>query len=118
MRFRMLFGGRRAVDITEGDVRGLIGAVAEGVGVEYKRAIGTNDKARHGFAAEVSSFANTEGGYLFVGIEEEEGVACEIRGVSVRNIDEEILRLENLARTTIAPRLPSFEVAALEVDQR
>src|SRR6478672_4023418 len=112
----MLFGGRRVAELTPPDVEGLVGVVAEGTGVDFKWAIGTNDEAKREFAADISSFANTEGGFLFAGIDEEEGVASEITGVEFDDLDGEILRLDNLARDTIAPRLPSFEIGSVDVD--
>jgi predicted HTH transcriptional regulator len=94
----MLFGGRRVADITEADIRGLLGTVAEGTGVDYKLAIGRNDEAKREFGADTTSFANTEGGYILVGLDEVDGIASEITGVDADDLDAEILRLENLAR--------------------
>lgn len=112
----MLFGGKRVADITADDIRGLVGAVAEGTPIDYKREIGANNQAKHEFAADVTSFANTEGGYILVGLTEVQGVASAIAGVQVADVDAEIQRLENLARDIVAPRLPSFEVGPVDVD--
>ena len=115
----MLFGGRRVAEITRADIEGLLGVVAEGTGVDYKLGVvGTNDDAKREFAADISSFANTEGGYILLGVGEQEGVAATIDGVEVADVDAEILRLENLARDTVAPRLPAFEVGPVDLDGR
>jgi hypothetical protein len=113
----VLFGGRRVAEITKADIEGLLGSVAEGTGVDYKLDVGKNDDAKREFAADISSFANTEGGYIFVGIDEEDGLPTRIAGVDA-SVDAEILRLDNLARDNVAPRLPSFEVGSVDVAGR
>jgi predicted HTH transcriptional regulator len=87
--------------ITEVDLETLVAsAVPESKVLEYKRdAIGASDRDRHEFLADVSSFANTSGGDLLIGIAESGGVPAEICGLVAPNIDQEILRLEQIVRT-------------------
>lgn len=93
--------------ITERDLQALRdGEVREGYDIEYKRVLSAQPKEKINFLAAVSSFANTRGGDLILGIREEGGVPKEIVGLEITtDIDKEILRLENLARDCIKPRI-------------
>jgi Putative DNA-binding domain len=94
-------------DITEADVLQLKAAgIQEGKTIEYKREVpGTRDEDKREFLADISSFANTEGGDLIYGVEEDRGVITEIVGVPSPDVDAEILRLENLVRDGVSPRM-------------
>src|SRR6266446_2080059 len=81
-------------DIDESDLQALVDAqVAERKTIEYKQALpgGTDDNKRE-FLADVSSFANAAGGNL------------------LDDVDAQKLRLENMLRDGIAPRLPRVDV--------
>ncbi|MFH1169547.1 MAG: ATP-binding protein [Chloroflexota bacterium] len=78
--------------------------------LEYKQALPSNsDGDKKEFLADISSFANASGGDLIFGMVQDQttGLPKEVRGLSIENIDQEILRLENIIRTGIQPRLPS-----------
>jgi predicted HTH transcriptional regulator len=65
--------------ISETDLRSLTETgVPEGIAMDYKRAsYGNSDADTREFLKDVSSFANTAGGHLILGIEEaDEGVAA------------------------------------------
>ncbi len=96
----------------ETDLRRLIeNGVEEGKTIEYKRDLpGTTDSEKKEFLADLSSFANTAGGWLYYGIREENRLPVELVGAENSNEDEAIQRLENLARDGIQPRLPSFHI--------
>lgn len=82
--------------------------VSERKNIDYKRDLpGGTDKDKKEFLADVSSFANSEGGDLIFGIDESSGVPTGIVGVAVSNTDAEKLRLQNLIRDGLQPRLPS-----------
>ena len=84
--------------------------VEESKTVEYKSQLPSKaDKDKREFLADVSSFANASGGYLFYGIEENGGVPTAIGGLGQINRDEEILRLENMALAGIEPRIPGLQ---------
>jgi predicted HTH transcriptional regulator len=52
---------------------------AETLTIEYKReTYGANDDARAEFLADVSSFANTSGGDLAIGIDAKDGIPVEL----------------------------------------
>lgn len=74
--------------------------------LDYKLQLPTSsDKDKKDFLADVSSFANTGGGYLIYGMVEENGVAAHLPGLEGIDPDGEILRLEQMIREGIAPRL-------------
>ena len=89
------------------DVQALLrNQVPEGRALDYKRDLpGTSDDDKKEFLADVSSFANTNGGDLIIGIDEEDSLPTEIVGVPVANLDECILRLEDMIRSGIQPRV-------------
>ena len=95
--------------ITREYITGLVeNKVSERKTIDYKRDLpGGTDQDKKEFLADVSSFANTEGGELIFGVTETSGVPTEILGVTIGNPDAEKLRLQNLIRDGLQPRLPS-----------
>jgi Putative DNA-binding domain len=94
--------------ITREYVTGLIELkVSERKTIDYKRSLpGAADQDKKEFLADVSSFANTVGGELIFGVTETSGVPTEILGVTATNFDAEKLRLQNMIRDGLQPRLP------------
>lgn len=84
--------------------------VPEGKTIEYKRELpGMTDAHRKEFAKDISSFANTEGGDLLYGVVEEAGVPVEFPGIGQVDQDALKLRLEEMCRAGIEPRLGHLE---------
>lgn len=80
--------------------------VPEGLTIEYKSQLPTNsDSDRKEFLADISSFANSNGGDLIYGINENERIPEKFEGVEIKNIDEEIRKYENMIRDGIEPRI-------------
>ena len=70
-------------EISLDDVRNLVDAKErENINLEYKAEIRGSGNDKKELAKDISAFANSEGGYLIIGIEEEEGVPKTIRGTS------------------------------------
>lgn len=92
--------------ITREELRSLIeDAVPEGRGIEYKRTLpGGTDADKREFLADVCSLANSGGGDLVFGVEETDGVASSLLGLS-GDLDAEVLRIEGIIRDGIAPRI-------------
>ncbi|MGB3845427.1 MAG: ATP-binding protein [Sphingopyxis sp.] len=80
--------------------------VPEGRDLEFKRDLpGGNDEATREFLADVTAFANAQGGHIVFGIDEGNGVAADLPGVEVDDPDAAILRLEGKLQTGVEPRL-------------
>ena len=114
----MQIHGKVFSDLNEEDLKSLIDdQVSEGKFIEYKQARpGTSDRDKKEFLADVSSFSNTAGGYIFYGISEENGLPQEVLGLEGINPDSEILRLENLLRDAITPRIPGVNIRAIPIE--
>lgn len=98
-------------NIQEADLQTLIdNQIAEGKTIEYKRELpGMADGEKIKLLRSVSSFANAEGGDLLYGVEAVDGIPQSIPGVGNINEDDLKLRLENICRDGIEPRLPKIE---------
>jgi hypothetical protein len=103
--------------ISESDlIEQISGGVPEGVLVDYKRELyGRTDIDVKEFLKDVSSFANTAGGHLIIGIDEEGGVPTSLVPL-VGDSDLDLQRLESLARDGIEPRISGLLMRALPVD--
>src|ERR1035438_8049877 len=93
--------------ITEADLNDLVtNAVSEQKTLDYKQQLpDPNDAGKRELLADVSSFANTAGGDLIFGMTESAGVPSGMPGVQIANTDQEILRLDSIIRTGLAPRI-------------
>jgi hypothetical protein len=109
-------------DITLETLRQLIeDKVPEGKALDYKRdRIGYKDSEKKEFLQDVSSFANTNGGHMIIGMdegdEEERGFPTSIVGFEVKSIDEEKGRLENIIRDGLEPRLNGVTIRPLPLN--
>jgi hypothetical protein len=105
-------------EINETDIRLLIeNQVSERKNIEYKLTLPENKyDSKKEFLADVSSFANTMGGHLIYGIKEENGIPIEVSGISNNDFDSEILRLENLLRDGIQPRVQGISMKAVNTE--
>jgi hypothetical protein len=103
--------------LTEADLQGLVtSGVREGRRIEYKRQLpGTSDDDKREFLADVCSFANASGGDVLYGVAEEAGLPTGSPGVQESDLDAATLRLENIIRSGIEPRLPGVHLTAIPV---
>ena len=94
---------KRLEDIAEDDLIALIeDQVREGRTIDYKRELPRgDDKSKKEFLADVSSFANTSGGDLIYGMDEEEALPTEIVGLQSGDLDKERQRLESIDRKSV-----------------
>jgi len=109
----MAINNKPLESIEESDLQSLVdNKVSEDKTIEYKTSLpGNSDAAKKEFLADVSSFGNAAGGDLIFGIREKNGEAHELCGLKNINPDEEILRLENMIRDCIEPRMNVSSVA-------
>ncbi len=98
--------------IAESDIQSLIdNAVREGKSIDYKLLLpGNSDSDKKEFLADVSSFANASGGDLIFGVSEQNGEPINLAGLDIINIDQEILKLDNIVRDGVEPRIPSINI--------
>ena len=90
--------------------------VAESRDLEFKREpYGSDRDAKREFLKDVTALANTFGGHLIIGIDEDGGMARHIVPISDRTFDDEKLRLENLLRDAVEPRLIGVEMQQVPV---
>ena len=102
--------------IDEARLQALITAGApESRTIDYKRTIYGNAHADHSeFLADASSFANTSGGDLVIGMDATNGIPTAITPLTVP-MDPEILRLEQVARGGLQPRIANIAFHAVPI---
>ncbi len=110
-------------DLTKDDIDALVTAkVPELKTLEYKAELcGNGEGEKKELLADIASFANAAGGFLIYGVTAERdeddkptGAPEEARGLSISSSDAEILRLENIARDGIQPRIPGLAMRAID----
>jgi len=111
----MAFQSKPLDQITETDLQDLINnQVRESKTIEYKENLsGNTDDEKKEFLADVSSFANASGGFIIWGIKtdpKDKGLPIFLTGITTTSPDQEILRLENMIRDGIEPRIPGIAI--------
>lgn len=106
--------------INESDLQSLVDNQSiENKTTDYKELLPNNsDSDKREFLADVSSFANATGGDLIFGIKEVDGVPSELSGLELSNVDAEKLRLENIIRDGIEPRIPVVSIQPVTLPTR
>lgn len=102
-------------NLSEIDIQDLVtGGVPEGLRIEYKRELyGATDADKKEALKDISAFGNADGGHLIIGVESQNGVPAVVHGIEVPNPDETVLRLEQLARSSIEPRILGIRTRAV-----
>lgn len=108
---------KRIDDINEQDLQEMVDQkFAESKTVEYKERLSVGSESdRKKFLSQVSSFANAAGGHLIYGVRAADGVPEEVVGLEIDNPDGELLRLEDMVRAGIRPRIPGVLMRAVTV---
>lgn len=104
---RMPIESKPLDQVDELDLRALISDASPERRVrDYKAALPSNsDGDRKEFLNDVSSFANAAGGHLIYGMVEQGGAPIGLPGVPLADPEAEVLRLAQMARTSIDPRI-------------
>jgi hypothetical protein len=110
-----LIHGKPIEDINEQDFLSLIESkTPESKFIEYKLTLPDNsDKDKKEFLADVSSFSNAAGGHIIFGISAKKGIPHQLVGLQNVDPDSEILRMDNMLRDAIAPRLPGIKLKSV-----
>ncbi|WP_299192460.1 ATP-binding protein [uncultured Erythrobacter sp.] len=84
--------------------------VAENRTLEYKRDLpNPKDKdSKREFLADVTSFANSQGGDLLYGIDAPRGIPTAIAELSIDDPDAELRRWEDIIQSGVEPRIPGL----------
>jgi hypothetical protein len=106
---------KRLEEIDKNDISNLIdNGVQENKNIEYKSSLpGNSDEDKKEFLADVSSFANAGGGDILYGITESKGLPVDALGIP-GDVDEAILRLENILRDGLDPRIHGYKINKIE----
>jgi hypothetical protein len=109
--------------VAKEDIESLVvNEVKEGRTLEYKEALPTNsDDAKRELLADVSSFANASGGDMLFGVVEKRdqagrptGIPESVVGLAGVNTDKEVLRLDNMFRDGIQPRITGIRIRPVD----
>lgn len=102
--------------IEEKHLQALIAAgAAESRSIDYKRTIYGSAHADYSeFLADVSSFANTGGGDVVLGMDASNGIPTAITPLTM-TMDPEVLRLEQVARGGLQPRVANFSLHVVPI---
>ncbi|MBI1775754.1 MAG: ATP-binding protein [Proteobacteria bacterium] len=103
--------------IGETELRGLIEAgVAEQVNIDYKQdRYGGREQDRKEFLKDATSFANTQGGHLIIGMTEKEGIPTRLSPLTGFDTHAELSRLESMLRDSAQPRLLGVQSRVIQV---
>jgi len=109
--------GKNFDDVSSATMQLLVDAGAnETVHLDFKRdTYGNSDSDKKEFLKDISSFANTLGGHLVIGIDEEDGAASAFAPLSGLDVDQELLRLESMMRTGIEPTIVGLRMKRIDI---
>ena len=103
-------------EIDEGLLRAMLDAdVQESRTLDYKRDLKiASNPEKSEFARDVAAFANTQGGHLVFGIDDNP-TSPALVGIEIENVDDCIIHLTNIARDRIEPKIFGLEIRAVPV---
>jgi len=115
MEVSMALANKVFSELNEQDLLELITlGVSEDRSTEYKLLTpGNSDNDKKEFLADISSFANSSGGFLLYGMDENQGLPTSLPGIYGVNMDKEILRLESIIQSGVAPRIPGIYMRSI-----
>jgi hypothetical protein len=116
----MALGNANFDSISEVDLQALIDVGAtEGLLLDFKRtAYGRSDADVKEFLKDTTSFANTAGGHLIIGMDENAGAASALAPLVGIDADAELQRLESLLRDGVEPRISGVRMRAVTIAAR
>jgi hypothetical protein len=109
---------RTLLQTTAADIAGLITEEAtEGPHVDFKRDLpGSDGSSRHELLADVSAFANSSGGDLIYGIDEDGEARATAVFPATGNADAEARRIQDVLMNGLEPRAPGIQVHPVDVE--
>jgi hypothetical protein len=115
----MILDGKQIEEISIEDINTLINdQVRESTHIEYKSILpDQSQQSKHKYLAQVTSFANSGGGFLLFGIEEDAGLPTKIIGVELPDPDKASLALDHSMLNGISPRIPNVKIRSIEISK-
>jgi hypothetical protein len=100
---------KRPDEITLTDLENLVTTrQSEGQRLDFKLQVDYKGEGKREFLRDVTSFANTRGGYLVIGVQEENAEAIALSGIDIDDPDKEVLRVDSIIRDNTEPKLFGF----------
>ena len=108
----------RLDSIDEGHLNALVnGGVRESRSLEFKaKLVWGTESDRKEFLADISALANGGGGDLILGIQEDKGAASAVVGLDAFDPDNDKLKMENMIRDGIAPRIIGIRLRPVDLN--
>lgn len=105
-------------EISLADLQALVDeGIPEGRQLEFKRDhYGRKDDDKREFAADVSAMANAFGGYLLIGIDEKNGIASDLCGVTTPDADGLVRAVSEAIRASFEPPLLDMRVKWIAIE--
>ncbi len=114
-----MFFNKKIEEIQIEDIQSLIdNAVCESRSLDYKQELHIDtDGDKKEFLADVSSFANSVGGDIIFGVEEDniDKISTNICGIPYENDDKLIRRIEDLIRQSIQPVILNIQFKFIDI---
>ena len=109
----MIFDNRRISEITSQELIGLIGNQEENLWIDFKqqdyhRDSNDHEKHKREICKDVTAMANAEGGYILIGVREENKIAQDF--FTVDDASNVARSINDICLQNVNPRIPNFEV--------
>jgi hypothetical protein len=100
---------KRPDEITLTDLENLITTrQSEGQRLDFKLQVDYKGEGKREFLRDITSLANTRGGYLVIGVQEENAEAIALSGIDIDDPDKEVLRIDSIIRDNTEPKFFGF----------
>ncbi|MBW4438997.1 MAG: ATP-binding protein [Pleurocapsa minor GSE-CHR-MK-17-07R] len=109
----MPFFDKRPADLDHNDITELIG-LPETITLDFKRQL--DDQNSSSILKCITAMANTQGGRIIVGIDEDGTLASEIIGIPNEQLENVRSRLRNWCNALIDPRIPNLDIHPVSLE--
>ncbi len=108
--------GKHVSEIEYSDIEYLVNVrkEQEGYHLDYKKSMGNPDKAKNELAKDISSFANSSGGFLIIGIDDDRNILGVEKEINNKRIDEWINQVVN---SNIDPYVSYFDPKIIDIPE-
>lgn len=105
------------IDFAESDILGLLNNVEESIHIEFKsaNALSTEPSIKKEISKDISAFANSDGGIIFYGINEENHIASSLSFIDGNKYSKEWL--ENVILSNIQQKINDIKIFPIRFDK-